>query len=79
MYLVLKNFTDLQDQGHFYRAGDIFPRDGLKVNRKRLSELSSTKNRQKIPLIEKVSNDANREKSEDNALNENAEIVKDDI
>ena len=64
MYRVLRNFTDLQDQGYFYREGDIFPRDGLKVNRKRLSELSSNKNRQKTQLIEKIS-DNTKEKFKD--------------
>lgn len=54
MYRVLKDFTDLQDNGHFYHVGDIFPHDDLKVDRKRLSELSSSKNRQGVPLIEKM-------------------------
>lgn len=65
MYRVLKDFTDLQDNGHFYHVGDIFPHDDLKVDRKRLSELSSSKNRQGVPLIEKMP-DNNEKKLEGN-------------
>lgn len=54
MYKVLAYFTDLQDNGHPYNEGDIFPRDGLTVTEARLDELSSTRNRRKIKLIELV-------------------------
>lgn len=53
-YVVIKHFTDLQDDGHSYHAGDIFPREGLTVSQKRLKELSSSNNRQNIPLIKKT-------------------------
>lgn len=54
MYKVIKTFTDLQDNDFRYDAGDIFPRKGLKVSDERLEELSTTKNRRHIPLIEKI-------------------------
>lgn len=54
MYKVLKHFTDLQDKGHPYNEGDTFPRNGLVVSEARLKELSSTKNRRGIKLIELV-------------------------
>jgi len=54
MYEVIKFFTDLQDDEHAYNPGDEFPRKGLKVSKKRLEELSGSKNRQKTPLIKFV-------------------------
>lgn len=54
MYKVLAYFTDLQDNNHPYDEGDIFPRDGLSVSENRLQELSSTRNRRRIKLIELV-------------------------
>lgn len=54
MYRVIKYFTDLQDGGHAYHEGDAFPRGGFEVSEKRLMELSTNKNRRRIPLIEKV-------------------------
>ena len=53
MYRVIEYFTDLQDGGHEYNAGDVFPREGLTVSRDRLAELSGCENKQKRPLIEK--------------------------
>lgn len=54
MYKVIRYFTDLQDNNYLYQAGDIFPRDGLSVSKKRLAELSGSNNRQRRPLIEPV-------------------------
>lgn len=54
MYKVVRYFTDLQDNNHEYKAGDIFPRKGLTVSDERLEELSSKKNKQGVVLIEKV-------------------------
>ena len=53
-YRVIKFFTDLQDNKHPYNVGDIFPRDGVTVDEARLTELSSSKNRQGKPLIKKI-------------------------
>lgn len=54
MYRVIKFFTDLQDNNHAYKVGDIFPHDGMKVSEMRLKELSTDANRRHMPLIEKV-------------------------
>ena len=54
MYKAIKLFADLQDNKHVYNAGDIFPREGLKVSEARLAELSGSKNKQWEPLIELV-------------------------
>ena len=52
MYKVIKSFTDLQDDNHLYQVGDTFPREGKEVTEVRLQELSSTANKQRVPLIE---------------------------
>ena len=54
MYRVIKYFTDLQDNNHEYNVGDIYPHNKKKVSASRIKELSADKNRQGVPLIEKV-------------------------
>jgi len=54
MYKVNMFFTDLQDNRYTYKAGDVFPRNGLEVSDDRLNELSSNHNRRGIPLISLV-------------------------
>ena len=55
MYRVInKDFTDLQDGNHSYKVGDVYPRKGLKPDKKRIAELSGSDNRRHTPLIEKV-------------------------
>ena len=54
MYKVNTFFTDLQDNRYAYKAGDVFPRNGLEVSDDRLKELSSNHNRRGIPLISLV-------------------------
>lgn len=55
MYRVVYKFKDLKDpKVHVYQAGDTYPRAGFKVSESRLEELSSTKNKLKKVLIEKV-------------------------
>lgn len=51
MYKVIKSFTDLQDNGHAYNVGDIFPRLSVEAAEERLSELASENNLQGVPLI----------------------------
>lgn len=51
-YKVVKDFKDLKDNGHVYRAGDSFPRPSVNVDAKRIAELSTTKNARKEVLIE---------------------------
>ena len=53
-YITIKYFTDLQDNGHAYHEGDIFPREGLEVSEKRIKELSTDANRRKQPLIKAI-------------------------
>ena len=54
MYKAVVMFRDAQDNGHLYRPGDTFPRDGLKVDAARIEQLSGTENRRGIPLIAEV-------------------------
>ena len=53
-YKVIEYFEDLKDNGRPYNVGDVFPVDGNTVTAERLSELASTQNRRRIPLIEEV-------------------------
>lgn len=51
MYEVVCRFADMQDGNHIYEVGDIFPRKGKKVNKERIEELASDKNRIGMPII----------------------------
>ena len=51
-YKVVKDFKDLKDGGHVYKAGDTFPRFGVKVDEERIVELSTEKNARHEILIE---------------------------
>lgn len=51
MYIVLKDFADMQDKGYIYRAGDSFPRAGYEPGADRLALLQSNSNRIGVPLI----------------------------
>ncbi|MEK5055872.1 hypothetical protein HLK66_16230 [Niallia circulans] len=55
-YVVIKDFTDLQDKNHIYRVGDKYPRKG-RVKNERVEELSSSANKLKTPLIKVVEED----------------------
>lgn len=50
-YIVVKDFSDIQDDRHVYHAGDIFPRMGLEVSEERVAELASRDNRRGEILI----------------------------
>ena len=54
MYRVIDYFTDIQDGGHAYNVGDIFPREGVTVSDQRLKELSGAENKRGKALIEAV-------------------------
>ena len=60
MYRAVVYFTDLQDNGHAYDVGDIFPREGVEVSAERLEELSSSKNKRGKALIELVKEKASK-------------------
>lgn len=51
-YIVRRDFSDMQDGGHVYSAGDEFPRTGYTPDPIRIAELSSNSNRTGEPLIE---------------------------
>lgn len=53
-YITIKYFTDLQDNGHAYHEGDVFPREGFEVSDERIKELSTNANRRKRPLIKAI-------------------------
>lgn len=54
MYKVIRRFKDLKDSDHIYEIGDVFPWDGRRVSKKRISELATSKNAIGEPLIEEV-------------------------
>ena len=54
MYEVIKRFADLQDGRYVYNEGDVYPREGVKPTKKRISELASDKNKLKTPLIVEI-------------------------
>lgn len=57
-YEVIYNFKDLEDKEHIYLVNvdgkNIYPREGLKPTKKRISELSTDKNKIGRPLIKKI-------------------------
>ena len=70
-YKVIKYFTDLKDNGHRYKEGDAYPREGVEVSEKRIAELSGSNNRQKTPLIKEVVSRAKAPAKETEAVNDN--------
>lgn len=54
-YKVIHSFKDLKDNDYIYHEGkDTYPRKGLKPTKKRIDELTSTKNKIGKVLIEKI-------------------------
>lgn len=66
-YRVLKDFTDLQDNRYLYKVGDTYPRNGLSVTAERIAELSSKSNRQRVPLIEEVQEQTEKDEPAEDA------------
>lgn len=54
MYKAIINFTDLQDNGRAYKAGDVYPREGYTPTNKRIEELAGTANKLSKPVIEYI-------------------------
>ncbi|UPK45762.1 hypothetical protein [Paenibacillus pabuli] len=52
-YIVIKDFKDLEDKNHIYRAGDKYPRSG-RGKKDRIEELLGSENRRGEPLIQEV-------------------------
>lgn len=53
-YIVVKDFSDIQDDLHVYHAGDTFPRMGLEVSDERVAELASKSNKRGEILIKAI-------------------------
>lgn len=60
MYRVVRKFKDTKHGGHIYRVGDEYPTEGFKASKKRLEELSTTKNKYGKVYIEKSSDGADQ-------------------
>ncbi len=58
-YKVIYPFKDLEDNGHIYKIDDKFPFDDKEISKKRMKELSSTKNKIGKRLIEEMEDEAN--------------------
>ena len=54
-YRVINSFKDLEDNNNIYiKDKDIYPREGLEPTKKRIKELTSTKNKIGKVLIEEI-------------------------
>lgn len=62
---VIRYFTDAQDKEYAYHEGDIYPRAGLSVSEKRIKELLSGNNFQRVPLIKRTDKVAVEKKVEE--------------
>lgn len=51
MYIVITDFTDLEDKNHIYRSGDIYPFENKKIEPERIESLSGKNNKRKTKLI----------------------------
>lgn len=60
-----KPWKDLQDNDYVYNQGDIFPREGLEVSKKRLEELSTINNKIGEILIQKLEKNNDEKDIED--------------
>lgn len=43
-YQVVRNFLDKTDNNYFYKVGDFYPREGVKVTKTRTKELLTKNN-----------------------------------
>lgn len=68
-YEVIRDFSDLQDDGYIYRVGDVFPHGDDVVDNARLLELSTTANKRGMILIKAV-----KEADDPEEASETAEI-----
>ena len=70
-YRVINSFKDLEDNNNIYiKDKDIYPREGLEPTKKRIKELTSTKNKIGKVLIEEIKTEetkASEEKEETQA------------
>lgn len=54
MYKVIYKFADVEDGLHVYNVGDTYPREGVKVSGRRITELATCNNKIGRILIEEV-------------------------
>lgn len=77
-YRVIHNFKDLEDNEHIYikdsEEKGIYPREGLEPTKKRIKELTSTKNKIGEVLIEKIEDEKPEENNEE-INSEETEII----
>lgn len=62
-FVVINAFKDLEDEGHIYKPGQFYPREGSKLNEERADFLSSMDNpKKKAFLVEvKVNSETRKE------------------
>lgn len=53
-YKVLEAFADIQDSGHKYEIGDIYPRDGYRPTKARIQELATGANKRGRAVLEEI-------------------------
>lgn len=54
MYKVVRSFFDSTDNNRLYKVGETYPADGVKADKKRISELVNGTNRNNKVYIEEV-------------------------
>lgn len=67
-FVVIKDFTDLEDNKHVYKGGKFYPREGSELDEARADALASVDNARKEPLIVEilVKEEQNQEDNEEN-------------
>lgn len=54
MYLVTRNFVDIEDKCHKYTAGEEYPRKGYEPSAERIEALLNGNNKAGVKLIKEV-------------------------
>jgi len=75
MYKVINFFKDGQDNGHSYRVGDVYPREGLKPSAERVKALLGKDNKRGVPMIVEVEEVETAEKTPKKAKKMAEEVV----
>lgn len=74
-YRVIYTFKDLEDDEHIYiKDKDIYPREGLEPTKKRIKELTSTKNKIGKVLIQKIEEQKTEVEETENTETEKPEV-----
>ena len=61
-YEVIVSFADMEDGYFGYKAGDVYPREGMTPTNERIKALSSAKNKRGVALIKKSKEKTNPDK-----------------